>query len=149
MEDELIIALENDVAPEDLESVHAGLRRFNYAHANEPNRAPLHLLLRTSDARVVGGCFGETAWEWLYIKTLWVADAFRGKGYGRRLLEAAEEEGRRRGCREAYLDTFEFQAKSFYEGLGYSVFGVLEAYPPGYDRYYLRKHLSVASPNSL
>jgi GNAT superfamily N-acetyltransferase len=143
---ELIISLEDEALPEDLEAVHAGLRRFNRTHAGDPNYATMHLFLRTPDGQVVGGCLGETAWQWLFVSTLWVADELRGRGYGRRLLEAAEQEARQRGCREVYLDTYEFQAKLFYERLGYSVFGVQEGYPPGFNRYYLRKSLSSEPP---
>ena len=65
----------------------------------------------------------------------------RGQGTGRRILIAAEEEAVRRGCRYAWLDTFSFQARGFYEKLGYSVFGTLEDYPAGHSRYFLRKTL--------
>jgi GNAT superfamily N-acetyltransferase len=138
---DLTISLEADAGPDIVEVVNGGLRSFNRAHAGEPGQATLRLFLRTPEARVVGGCFGETAWQWLYVKTLWVEDEFRGQGCGARLLEAAEEEARRRGCRDAYLATFEFQAKAFYEQRGYRVFGVLDGYPPGFSRFYFRKHL--------
>ena len=65
----------------------------------------------------------------------------QGQGTGRRILIAAEEEALRRGCRYAWLDTFSFQARGFYEKLGYSVFGTLEDYPAGHSRYFLRKTL--------
>lgn len=43
---------------------------------------------------------------------------------------------------EAALDTFEYQARPFYEKLGYQLFGTLDGYPPGYRQFYLRKRLS-------
>jgi len=45
------------------------------------------------------------------------------------------------GCRISHLDTFDFQAKGFYEKLGYTVFGVLEDCPEGHNRYYMSKKL--------
>ena len=60
---------------------------------------------------------------------------------GRRLLRAAEREAAERGCAHAYLDTFDFQARPFYERLGYAVFGVQEGFPPGHVRYFLRRAL--------
>jgi hypothetical protein len=44
-------------------------------------------------------------------------------------------------CTDVSLDTFEFQARPFYEKLGYTIFGTLEGYPPGYRQYFLTKHL--------
>lgn len=65
----------------------------------------------------------------------------RGQGYGTKLMAAAEAEARRRGCRDAYLDTFSFQARPFYERCGYEVFGTLEDFPTGHQRFVMRKSL--------
>ena len=42
----------------------------------------------------------------------------------------------------AWLDTFEFQARGFYERLGYTCFGRLEDYPPGFARYFMKKTMT-------
>ena len=55
-------------------------------------------------------------------------------------MAAAEAEGRRRGCAIVWLDTFEFQARPFYEKLGFTVFGTLD-YPAGFKRFFLQKSL--------
>jgi hypothetical protein len=47
----------------------------------------------------------------------------------------------KQGCQGAHLDTFSFQAKGFYEKLGYRVFGELEECPAGNSRFYLWKKL--------
>lgn len=56
----------------------------------------------------------------------------------------AEDEGRLRGCIGVYLDTFDFQARPFYEKLGFTVFGTLEDYPPGHRRFFLKKRLALS-----
>jgi GNAT superfamily N-acetyltransferase len=139
---DVAIAVESDFAGATRELVLAGLRGFNRRHAAPPNFAPLTLSARAG-AELVGGLVGETGWEWLHVDLLWVDDAHRGRGIGRRLLHAAEAEAAQRGCRHAYLDTFDFQARPFYERLGYTVFGALDDYPPGHTRYYLRKRLAA------
>ena len=78
-------------------------------------------------------------WNILYIDILYVEDAYRGKGYGKLLLGRAESEARQLGGYMSHLDTFDWQAKEFYEHLGYEVFGILENCPRGHNRYYMKK----------
>jgi len=42
------------------------------------------------------------------------------------------------------LETASFEARPFYEKLGYEVFAALEDYPPGHTKFYLRKRLAPA-----
>ncbi|MDX9956267.1 MAG: GNAT family N-acetyltransferase, partial [Anaerolineae bacterium] len=84
---------------------------------------------------------GETHWDWFYVNLMWLPEELRRHGYGKQLLALAEEEARRRGARHAYLDTFSFQAPEFYKKYGYQVFGTLENFPQGHQRYFLTKDL--------
>lgn len=101
----------------------------------------LCFVLRAPDQEIVGGVIAETYWEWLYIDLLWVKEEFRGRGYGHRLLMLAEEEAIGRGVKHAYLDTFSFQAPKFYKARGYKVFGKLHEFPPGHQRFFMKKQL--------
>ena len=47
------------------------------------------------------------------------------------------------------LDKFSFQARGFYEKLGYAVFGALEDYPIGHSRMFLRKTIAPAASSAL
>lgn len=58
---------------------------------------------------------------------------------GRLLVETAEKEGRKRRCLHVAVDTFEFQARGFYEKQGYRVYAVLQDYPVGHRKLMLRK----------
>jgi len=79
------------------------------------------------------------SWGWLFVEALWVGEALRGRGIGRALMAGAEDFARAKDCHSAWLDTF--QAVGFYTRLGYERFGVLEDYPPGQSRHFLRKRL--------
>jgi hypothetical protein len=46
-------------------------------------------------------------------------------------MSRAESEAIRRGCIGAWLDTFSFQVREFYERLGYSEFFTPRHRPPG------------------
>lgn len=135
------LTIEPDPAPEDVDAVNTGLRAFNVRHIGNPNEEHVHIFLRDGDDRVVGGLLGHIRWRWLYVAKLWVDDRVRGAGHGSALIAAAEQLARERGCIGVHLDTFEFQARPFYERLGYTVFGTLDGYPPGYRQFYLVKRL--------
>ncbi len=97
--------------------------------------------VRDGAGALVAGLYGWTWAGWLEVRALWVHDAWRGRGLGRRLLAAAEREAIARGCRWSLLDTHTFQAPGFYRRLGYIEVASITDYPPGYQRHYLRKHL--------
>ncbi|HUF50240.1 MAG TPA: GNAT family N-acetyltransferase [Longimicrobiales bacterium] len=139
---ELVIEVSEDAAEHDQIRgfVLEKLRAFNRQRAEPPDFQTLSLAVR-DDEELVGGLVGETGWKWLFVDLLWIAETHRGRGLGARLLRTAEGEAIRRGVRRAYLDTFDFQARPFYERQGYEVFGTLDDYPPGHSRFFLRKDL--------
>ncbi|HZU11803.1 MAG TPA: GNAT family N-acetyltransferase [Chloroflexota bacterium] len=123
------------------------LRAFNLTHlSDEPEAVPLQIFALDGQGTVVGGLVGKTVWGWLEIGSLWVETALRSRGLGSRLLQEAENEAGRRGCRAARLSTWEFQARDFYERHGYRPYGRLDGYPEGHTVYYLRKELIDSSP---
>lgn len=128
--------------PADIEFVHNGLRRYNARYA-EDSYKPLYIFLRDEQDQIVGGLLGDTYWGWCAINIVWIDERYRRQGLGEKLLVAAEEEARRRGCRHVQLDTLSFQARPFYEKLGYRVYGTLEDFPAGsgHARYYLTKEI--------
>jgi len=126
----------------DLAVITEGLGEHALASGIEPRNAePVCILLRGDHNQVVGGLKGNTAWGWLHVKELWVAEIARGSDFGTQLMRTAEDEARRRGCHHALLDTFDFQARPFYETLGYKVFGELADFPRGHTRYFMSKAL--------
>jgi ribosomal protein S18 acetylase RimI-like enzyme len=118
-----------------------GLGNYNKQQAGDNRFQRLCFVLQSPDQEIVGGVIGETYWDWFYLDLLWVKDELRGRGHGHRLLTLAEDEARQRGAKNAYLDTFSFQAPDFYKQHGYEVFGVLEDFPAGHQRYFLTKQL--------
>lgn len=118
-----------------------GVGQYNRQQAGEQSFQRLCFVLRGPDEEVVGGVLGEVYWDWFYVDLLWVKEELRGRGYGNRLMARAEDEARQRGAKQAYLDTFSFQAPDFYKQLGYEVFGELPDFPTGYQRFFMKKQL--------
>ena len=72
---------------------------------------------------------------------MWLREDVRRHGFGSRLLTQAEDEARKRGAKNVYLDTFSFQAPEFYKKHGYRIFGELKDFPVGHQRFFLMKEL--------
>jgi GNAT superfamily N-acetyltransferase len=81
---------------------------------------PREITARVDDeAGLVAGLSG---WSWggaAGIELLWVREDARSAGWGSRLLAAAEQEARARGCAAITVSSFTFQAPEFYRGHGY------------------------------
>lgn len=126
--------------PDDLHELLTALVASRPASLNE-DRRPLAAFIRDDVGVLVGGISGHTHFGWLVIAQLWVAETHRGRHLGRDLLLAAEHEAQQRSCHSAWLDTYSFQAKPFYEAHGYRLFGELERYPAPHTKQFLVKHL--------
>ncbi len=91
---------------------------------------------------VIGGIVARMyCWNCADVDALWVSEKYRGTGLGKKLLLQVEAAAREKGARFIHLDTFDFQARGFYENQGYEVFGVLDNCPEGHKRYYMKKCL--------
>ena len=75
------------------------------------------------------------------IEWLWVSSTRRGAGLGSQLLQAAEGEARRRGCRIVRVNTHTFQAPDFYRKLGYEQIGYAEDTPVDHGEVFFAKRL--------
>ena len=120
----------------------SGIRQADPPDVPVRDYQPLCLALRDADDALQGGLHGATMWGWLMIDGLWVAAALRGRGFGTQLLDAAEEIAIARGCRGAWLGTFDFQARAFYERRGYRVFAELPEFPPQHRHFHLAKNFA-------
>jgi GNAT superfamily N-acetyltransferase len=117
------------------------ISEYNTQQAGDDTSHPVCYLLVGRDDAIVGGVIGVVYWDWFSVDLLWVREDLRGRGFGHRLLALAEEEARQYGAKNAHLDTFSFQAPDFYSDHGYRVFGELQDFPAGHQRYYMTKEL--------
>jgi len=128
-----------DPTPADRETILAPLRAYNIAQAGDPQIRPFAILVTADDGTTDGGLWGRIAYDWLFIELLGLPEALRGQGLGRALMQQAEAIARDAGCAGIWLDTYEFQARGFYEKLGFTLFGELPDHPIGMKRFFLMK----------
>lgn len=127
------------------EEIDDELMAYNLRHVPPTQEEPFIKICRCArddKGKLLGGVLAcSVLWKVLYVETVWVREECRGMHVASELLAAVEAEARRNGCYMAQLDTFDFQARGFYERCGYRVFGTLEDVPRGHERYYMYKSL--------
>ena len=135
------LTVSSDPSAADLQRIARSLTEFNEADVGATERVPIAVLVHDAAGELVAGISGYTGWGWLYVQCLWVAESQRGQGLAARMLAAAEDEARSRGCTGAYIDTFNPVALKTYKRAGYEPFGELEKFFMGRTRTFLQKAL--------
>lgn len=138
---DLEISLDMNPAQSDLDRLNAGLTEHSEDFTPSSGFEPIAVFARDSFGELVAGASGHINWSWLSVSLLWVSATQRGRGLGALLLSRIEEEAIQRGCANAHLSTFSFQALDFYTANGYESFAELPNYPDGYKKILLKKRL--------
>ena len=127
----------------DIEFVNNALEKFNNMHVGPDNHLLLNIVEYDENQNLIAGILGGTYWGWLHIDILWVDENFRSKKIGSRLLIAAENEAKKRGCHSVHVDTMSWQAPEFYKKHGYELISELDNIPNGYKKFHFIKRLDV------
>lgn len=127
----------------DREAILAPLAAFNADNGYPADPSAIAILLHDEAGNTAGGLWGRTVYDWLFVDYLVVPEEARGGNLGTQLMEKAEAIAAERGCIGSWLTTFTFQARGFYEKLGYSVFGTLENSPGANVRIFMRKRFAL------
>ncbi|WP_103104621.1 GNAT family N-acetyltransferase [Brevibacillus reuszeri] len=137
------LTISNVAKTEDKQYVRNKLIAYNYANFPAELKdmyEEVNLFVKDAAGQTYGGLVGEICWNWLEVHYLIVDESVRGQGYGKKLLAAAEDIAREKGCDFIKLDTLSFQAIDFYKKHAYEVYGVIEN-AGGHTHYYLKKNL--------
>lgn len=138
-----LVITECNPSSEDLQFLEDRLYEFNAAQTGQDDGELFSFLIRNERQEIVAGLAG---WTWAHaceIKTLWVHPSWRGRGYGRSLLKAAEDKARDRKCQVILISSYSFQAPSFYQKFGYDLVWRLNDFPPGHQHCSLIKRVFV------
>ncbi|GAB3851697.1 hypothetical protein GCM10029963_39960 [Micromonospora andamanensis] len=133
----LVLGKDEDLAAR----LDAELTAFNNQATGVADEAELAVRVTDADGELVAGL---TGWSWgtcAGINMVWVRADRRGEGWGGRLLAAAEQEARQRGCTEISVASFSFQAPGFYRRHGYLDTGRREGIPGGHVDHHFWKSL--------
>ncbi|MBA3662347.1 MAG: GNAT family N-acetyltransferase [Gammaproteobacteria bacterium] len=122
-------------------TIHQGLERHAKQKIGKTSFEPFGFMAHDSSGGLIAGCTGVLMYGYLYIKLLWVDESARGKGLGRKLLQKAESFAKDNNCRYITVDTFNWQAKEFYEKMKYKIEHIYDGYDSDSTFYFFRKKL--------
>ncbi len=117
------------------------IRSYNRSKREKAESEPLNLYIEDEQGQLMAGLVAETFGNWLEIEYLFVKEDLRGQGIGSQLLQQAESEAKKRNCRFAFVNTYQFQAPAFYQKYGYKEVFTMKDYPYTGQRHYYQKEL--------
>ena len=135
------LVIRDTASDADSAELRDAIHEFNFATTGYRDGRSLSCFLRDDDGALVAGIDGFTWGGYARVDYLWVTEQLRGQGLGSRLLDAAEEEARRRGCGTIVLDTHSFQASHLYRARGYAEIGTTIDTPRDYTQTLFQKPL--------
>jgi len=143
--DDVTLEITDTPAAADREAVREGLIEFCDRFLGPRDFRPIGIFVRGPKG-LRAGLVGETGRGVFKLAYVWVAEEMRGQGIGTKLLLAAETEAMARGCRRVLLDTYDFQARPFYERHGYRVFAEFDGFARGHSSFFMAKDLVTPPP---
>jgi GNAT superfamily N-acetyltransferase len=135
------IAVERDDEGEIFKALVEALIAFNRDAAGVGRGEPVVVTVRDDDGTLRGGVWGRVSGDSAYFDVVFLEEPLRGQGRGRAMMVAAEGEARRRGAHDVWLYTLSWQARPFYEKLGYRCFAALPFMGGRHQRLFMTKDL--------
>lgn len=130
---------------EDLKTLSEGIGTFNQSFLSDDvvyeKDTKFAVFAKNEKGVIIGGVRANAFWNYCMIELLWLSKDSRSLGVGSKLVNAAEKFAKENGFNYLRTETLSFQAKPFYEKLGFKVFGELPDYPKGHTTYCLIKAL--------
>lgn len=139
------ITVESEPSPADAKTLSKGIIDFNTASVPDleevGDEVKFFVLAKDDAGTLQGGIRASCYWNTLHIELVWLDEAARGSGIGAKLMVEAEGFARAHNCEKALVETTSWQAKPFYEKLGYTLMATLPGRPKGHASHYLTKSL--------
>lgn len=121
--------------------LYGNLKLFNESIIGKYETKPFCIYATNNKNEVIGGLKGDVFGQLCRIFTVWVHEEYRGEKIGSNLFNKLEELAKENNCKIIQVDTTEFQAKEFYEKMGFFVVATLPNNFMGFATHILRKNL--------
>jgi ribosomal protein S18 acetylase RimI-like enzyme len=115
------ILYEANPHPDDVQLLNNGISENTKKKKEMKQLDFFAFFIRDKNEKIIGGCAGDNMYGCLYVGQLWVAEQLRGKGYGTKLMQEAENLAIKNECNFMAVNTFDWEALDFYKKLGFYV----------------------------
>lgn len=141
----MLIELTENPTKEELITISKGIKSYNQQFLDDSVvfevDTKFAVFAKNEEGKVLGGIRARAYWNYCMIELLWLSEEARGAGIGTQLMTTAEQYALEKGFKYIRTETVSFQARPFYEKLGYQVYGALPDFPEGHTTYCVFKKL--------
>lgn len=109
------------ISDADEDKMTKDLVAYESSHRIDVNYKKFSVVLKNDTGIVFGVLNAFTAFAEIYIDDIWVDTVHRGKGFGKKLIQALESHFQGKGFNNINLVTSAFQAPGFYQKCGFQV----------------------------
>lgn len=131
----------HDMTAEQVDALEDRLYIHNAHVTGRDDAQGIGFVVESGTEGLIGAAAGYSWAGSAELQQLWVSDAHRGQGLGRRLLAAFVATAAERGARRVFTASYDFQAPEFYERAGFIRVAELEGWPDGHRNIILRLDL--------
>ncbi|TPI49505.1 GNAT family N-acetyltransferase [Mesorhizobium sp. B3-1-7] len=134
---------EHDLSPIELAALEERLNGDNRRKTGCDDDRGLIFVIRDETGVVIGIAAGYSWAGTAELKLMWVDEAYRGRSYGKKLLDAFTAEAASRGVGRVWVSSHDFQAPGLYEKAGFERMAELPQWPEGHSNVILCKTIAA------
>lgn len=121
--------------------IEQGVSTYNQPYFGEIKEDKKFAIYIRHSNNIIGGISGNIFNKYIRVGFAWIDENYRNKKLGTKLFKELEKFAKSKNCTFIQLATFDFQARPFYEKIGFECLGIIPKWLEGRDCAFMRKVL--------